>query len=147
MLLNEEQGLDGLVLSGLSNPLEMEGNVAEALFGDNGRTGPGTGDGLLLGLVHEGVLSDGTEAAFLAVLTRRAGLSLSLEESGRATSLVGFLGLLLTASVKDLPLVGENPRTEIDKEEDLLTLSVRSTLFVDKLFEDAFPPIIAGHLS
>lgn len=125
-------------------PLEEEEKDAAALFGDDGRrTKFGTGDGLLLGLVLDGAVSN--EVTFLAEVVVSAAFSSPLE-TGRAVSFGEFF-TPLAASVKGIPLEGENPRPEVDKEEDLLILSVKSMLLVDKTLKDAFPPIIPGHLS
>jgi len=119
LVLDGLDGVDGLVLNGLNMPLEIEDNAAEALLGDDGRTKAGTGDGLLLCLVLDGALSNGSEVIFLAELTTSAAFSFPLEETGLSASFVEFLRPLLAASVKGIPLEGENPRAAIDKEADL----------------------------
>ena len=90
LVLDELDGVKGLVLNGLNMPLEIADNVAEALLGDDGQTKTGTGDGLLVGLVLDGALSSGSEVTFLAELVTSAAFSFPLEETGRSASFVEF---------------------------------------------------------
>lgn len=124
------EGVDGLVREGLGMPLEIEERVAAALYGDDGRTKVGTGDRLLLGLVLDGGISSVGDVIVLAELTRGGAflLIIILEETSRAAALFGDDGRIKlgTGGVLLLGFVLDGGSSDISEVPVLGELTVRA---------------------